>query len=230
VVPSAVRKRRTRVGSLTPRKAASDAEETVAAGGRWMPPECDVAIRQNWFWQNDDLETLKTTDQLLAIAYRSIGLGANLLLNVPPDDRGLISDPERERLLAFGREWQRRFAAPTEAALNTDGDALIADFGRPTVCDHLRLEEVVDDGQVVDRFALSDADSGEPIADGQTIGTQRVVVFPRREIQRLRITLPPEARLGRVAAYLTGCEQIPVSAPKLDYGDWAKKADKPVAS
>ena len=198
--------------------------------GRWLPPECDVAIRQNWFWQDDDLATLKRVDQLLAIAYRSIGLGANLLLNVPPDRRGLIDDQDRERLLAFAAAWRQRQAGATEAALTRDGNAVIADLGAPTPCDHLWLEEVLDQGQVVDRFAVSDADSGEPIATGRTIGSQRVVVFPRCEPRRLRIDLPPGARLARVAAVLVGREDIPDPAPELDYGAWAEKADKPAAA
>ena len=59
--------------------------------GCYRPPECDVAIRRHWFWQPDDLVTLKSVEHILGIYYRSVGLGANLLLNVPPDREGLIS-------------------------------------------------------------------------------------------------------------------------------------------
>lgn len=43
---------------------------------RYLPPECDVPIRGHWFWQPDDLHTLKSREHLLAIWYRSLGLGA----------------------------------------------------------------------------------------------------------------------------------------------------------
>jgi alpha-L-fucosidase len=51
--------------------------------GEYLPPECDVPIRRHWFWQPDDEQTLKSLEHLLAIHYRSVGLGAGLLLNVP---------------------------------------------------------------------------------------------------------------------------------------------------
>ena len=75
----------------------------------YLPPECDMAIRRHWFWQQDDLDTLKSVDHLLAIWYQSVGLGANLLLNVPADRDGLIDAVDRERLLEFAGVLKQRF-------------------------------------------------------------------------------------------------------------------------
>ncbi len=57
----------------------------------YLPPECDVSIRRGWFWRENDAP--KSLEHLLGIYYRSVGLGAGLLLNVPPNDRGTF-DPE----------------------------------------------------------------------------------------------------------------------------------------
>ena len=90
---------------------------------RYLPPECDVPIRGNWFWQPDDLHTLKTRDHLLALWYRSVGLGAGLLLNVPPDRNGRIDDHDRARLHEFSDELARRFRTPHPALLTATATA-----------------------------------------------------------------------------------------------------------
>lgn len=71
---------------------------------RWYPSECDVPIRKGqWFYHTDGESNLRSVRELLDIYYRSVGLGASLLLNVSPDRRGLLPDPDRERLLEVAR-------------------------------------------------------------------------------------------------------------------------------
>ena len=55
-------------------------------GDAWIPVECDVSIRRpNWFWSTTNERNLMTLDQLIEVYYRSVGRGAKLLLNIPPD-------------------------------------------------------------------------------------------------------------------------------------------------
>jgi len=70
-------------------------------GNYWVPAECDVSIRPGWFWKANETPKLKTTAQLMDIYYASVGRGASLLLNVPPNDRGLIDDADCKRLAEF---------------------------------------------------------------------------------------------------------------------------------
>jgi alpha-L-fucosidase len=57
----------------------------------WWPSECDVPIRRaHWFFHTNDERSLRRIENLLDIYYRSVGQGANLLLNVAPDRRGLL--------------------------------------------------------------------------------------------------------------------------------------------
>ena len=46
-------------------------------------------------------QRVKTVDQLLEIYYSSVGNGANLLLNIPPDRRGRIHEVDCQRLLGL---------------------------------------------------------------------------------------------------------------------------------
>jgi alpha-L-fucosidase len=72
-------------------------------GADWVPPEVDVSIRPGWFYHAAEDAKVKTVDHLVTIYEQSIGRGANLLLNLPPDGRGLIPEPDVERLTAFAR-------------------------------------------------------------------------------------------------------------------------------
>lgn len=72
-------------------------------GKYWCPPEVDVSIRPGWFYHPAEDSKVKTVEQLLDIYYNSIGRSANLLLNIPPDRRGLIHEIDARRLVEFGR-------------------------------------------------------------------------------------------------------------------------------
>jgi alpha-L-fucosidase len=72
------------------------------AGANWAPPEVDVSIRPGWFYHPAEDRQVKTLDRLVEIYEQSVGRGANLLLNVPPDRRGLIADVDAARLRELG--------------------------------------------------------------------------------------------------------------------------------
>ncbi len=79
------------------------AELTAEAAGklRWHPAECDVSIRPGWFYHTSEDDKVKTVEQLLEIYYQSVGRNSVLLLNVPPDRRGLFYEVDVERLLGL---------------------------------------------------------------------------------------------------------------------------------
>ncbi|OMP02471.1 hypothetical protein COLO4_11063 [Corchorus olitorius] len=68
-------------------------------GPDWIPAECDVSIRPGWFWHSSEVP--KSALQLLDIYYLSAGQNCHLLLNVPPNSSGLISDEDIQVLQEF---------------------------------------------------------------------------------------------------------------------------------
>jgi len=90
-------------------------------GTRWVPAEVDVSIRPGWFYHAGEDGRVKSVDHLLKVYYESVGRGANLILNVPPDRRGLINEKDAANL----REW-RKILDATFAKNLSDGAKLTA--------------------------------------------------------------------------------------------------------
>jgi alpha-L-fucosidase len=70
-------------------------------GQWWMPMEVDVSLRNGWFYHPAEDRSVKTPDRLLRMYFESVGRNANLLLNIPPDRRGQIADPDLAALKGF---------------------------------------------------------------------------------------------------------------------------------
>jgi len=77
-------------------------------GQLWLPPEVDVSIRSGWFWHAD--QQPRTPQNLVQLFYQSVGRGASLNLNVPPDTRGRIGDADVANLKAFRKIIDETFA------------------------------------------------------------------------------------------------------------------------
>ena len=75
--------------------------EGEIGGKSWVPAETDVSIRPGWFYSPSTDNQVKSLDKLVDIYYTSIGRNSNLLLNVPPDRRGLIHPNDSARLMEF---------------------------------------------------------------------------------------------------------------------------------
>lgn len=67
----------------------------------WYPSEVDVSIRPGWFYHASEDERVKTPEKLLDIWFSSVGQNSLLLLNLPPDRRGLIHENDVAALKEF---------------------------------------------------------------------------------------------------------------------------------
>jgi alpha-L-fucosidase len=70
-------------------------------GKSWVPAEVDVSIRPGWFYHKKEDSLVKSPEKLFEIYLTSVGRGSNLLLNLPPDRRGLIHENDVKALKGF---------------------------------------------------------------------------------------------------------------------------------
>jgi len=90
-----------------PTKILNEGEEN---GSTWVPAETDVSIRPGWFYSASTDNRVKSLGHLVDIYYTSVGRNSNLLLNVPPDRRGLIHPNDSARLMELRRVIDETFA------------------------------------------------------------------------------------------------------------------------
>ena len=152
---------------------------------KWLPVECDCRIRDySWFYEDADVLTVKSPAELLGLYYYSVGRGSNLLLNIGPDRRGLLPEPDISNLCAFGAEVARRFASPVAefGKFQQTDRVWHCDFSEPQLIDHAVLMEDLAGGEAVSRFRIEIKSyaGGSPIQvwDGQTIGHKAICPFP----------------------------------------------------
>jgi alpha-L-fucosidase len=120
-------------------------QERLNAGDRpgthWLPAECDVSIRPGWFYHPAEDDRVRTPENLLDLYFCSIGRGANLLLNLPPDQRGQIHEADVQALQGYRRLRDRAFAVDlTREAVTVTGlpQASIEPFSPHNVIDGSR--------------------------------------------------------------------------------------------
>lgn len=72
-----------------------------ADGSAWRAGECDVSIRPGWFWHAAEDSKVRSVENLVDLYFNSVGRNSVLLLNVPANRSGLLSDVDVSRLAAF---------------------------------------------------------------------------------------------------------------------------------
>ncbi len=100
-------------------------------GNKWLPAEVDVSIRPGWFYHTSEDSLVKTADQLFDIYLKSVGRGALLLLNVPPDQRGVLHENDVKALEAFRSKLDHTFKDDL-----TEGAEIIASCSRGNSADY----------------------------------------------------------------------------------------------
>lgn len=189
-----------------------------AAALTWYPAEIDVSIRPGWFHHPAEDAQVKTPAQLLDIYNSSVGRNGVLLLNIPPDKRGLLTPPDIASLKGFSKALTDTYATNLLATakvnnLNASQTAALLDnkystywttAGRDTTAtlnftlpapqefDLLQLQENIAVGQRIEHFVLEYKSGTEwkPIVAGTTVGYKRILTFApvRAQVVRLRIT------------------------------------------
>ncbi|WP_098742086.1 alpha-L-fucosidase [Paenibacillus sp. EZ-K15] len=169
----------------------SDMMTWMAGTPAWVPAECDVPIRKlHWFWHPDDEASLRSLEEVLDIYYRSVGHGATLLLNISPDNRGLLPEVDVKRVIEFGDEIRRRFGQPV-GQTSGEGTELLLGLGSIQPVNHVIIMEDIAHGERVREYVLEAYSQGEwkELVRGSAIGHKKIDRFDTIETDQLRVRI-----------------------------------------
>ncbi|MDE5720033.1 MAG: alpha-L-fucosidase [Paramuribaculum sp.] len=142
---------------------------------RWWPSEVDVSIRPGWFYH--DSQQPKSLAHMADIYLSSVGRNSVLLLNIPPDRRGLIADADVARLKEF-RQWiDANFTDNLVAS--ADSASMSAALRPQSTVNAVVLSEDIRKGQRVEKFVVEALTDGawKPVVEGTTIGNKRILMM-----------------------------------------------------
>ncbi len=182
---------------------------------RWRPVEADTPLRKlHWFWHPDDDASVKSLDELLSIYDETVGHGAQLMLGLAPDRRGLLPDSDVARLEEFGKALRERYGynlalkhAPTStevsAALDGNPDTfwsapdhsnhstLEVAFPTPITFDRTLTMEWLNACQRIQKYSIDVWNGSEwkTVASAQAIGHKKIDIFPLVTASRVRLNI-----------------------------------------
>ncbi len=191
------------LGNLMDQDLGSREQLMKAKGLIWYPAETDVSIRPGWFNHAREDSLVRSPSGLMDLYFTSVGRNSVLLLNIPPNRQGLISDADVRSLRGWRRKMDSTFGVDLAAGAVTKRDSMIIGMTleKEKTFDVLLLQEDIRVGQRVERFVFEVENHGEwvQVASGTTIGYKRLLRFPPVTASRVRLRIL-SSRLDAVIA------------------------------
>ena len=209
---------------------------------RWRPIEADTPLhRLHWFWHPHDEGSLKTVPELMESYESSVGHGAQWMLGVAPDDRGLLPDADVRRLHELGDAIRARYGpqanlavhavsadANTMRAFDNDRDTFWSAPERshaatlelrlpgPATVDRTLAMEWLVDGQQVQHYRIEAMINGrwKTLAEHQAIGHEKIDIFPAVTASRFRLNILTSAGTARIREFQVFAAQTALAVPK----------------
>ena len=179
-------------------------------GKNWIGAEADVSIRKGWFYHAEEDNTVKSGKTLFDLYLKSVGRGGNLLLNVPPNRKGLFAPQDSAALMDFKRIKDAAFENNLfkNARILRTKNSVEVHLKEPVAINAIQLKEILSLGQRVIQFEISGGNTLKQfatIAKGTTIGHKRIITFPTQKLKYFRIFIKESKAtpvLGDISGYL----------------------------
>ena len=178
-------------------------------GKNWIGAEADVSIRKGWFYHEEEDSTVKSGNTLFNLYLKSVGHGGNLLLNVPPNRKGLIAPQDSAALMDFRKIREAAFKTNLfkNAVIKNNKNEIEICLTTPVTINSIQLQEQIKFGQRVIRFEIYAGDKEadmKKIAGSTTIGRKKIIQFPTTTAKCFKVKIietKASPIMGAVAGY-----------------------------
>lgn len=177
----------------------------------WYPSEVDVSIRPGWFYHADQDNQVRSLANLVNIYFRSVGCNSVLLLNIPPDERGLINEHDVKRIKELAGYVKTTFA---ENQMEKDATVWAAKAGdtkeyrmkKNALVNTFLIQEDITKGQRVEGFMVEVFNNGawHHVGEGTTVGYKRLLRFSDSHAEKVRVTITGsrgDANISNIGLY-----------------------------
>lgn len=193
---------------------------------KFAPVECDSCITRKtpenfWFYNESNKGYIRTVDELVGMYMLSVGRGANMLINVAPDRRGLLPQYAVDRLLAMRRELDYRLlqcrlpAGSIQSAVEKNGKkrfTVILDNFR--LIDQVVIRENLENGEHIRSFSVHSL----PFEGSNTEHEGRICMFTGQSIGHMRVCTFPTIRSKLIDVVLDDAdENAEISSIEVSY-------------
>ncbi len=178
-------------------------------GKNWIGAEADVSIRKGWFYHSEEDNTVKSGKTLFNLYLKSVGHGGNMLLNVPPNRKGLIAPQDSAALMDFKKIRDNAFRTNLfkNAVVKKLNNAIEIKTAQPITLNTMQLQEQIKFGQRVISFEIFAGENEKDlkkIAASTTIGRKKIIQFPPQKASYFKIKVTETKATpiwGNVAGY-----------------------------
>lgn len=175
-------------------------------GKLWIPAETDVSIRPGWFYHEEEDDKVRSAQNLVDLYYTSVGRNTVLLLNIPPNKKGVFAKQDVENLYEYrsilDETFHKNLAKIGVNASLTDGlleSHIVLQTNKPFVVtlkkkvsfDRIALQENIAEGQKNEEATLEywDGKAWRLLSEFTTIGYKRLLRVPLTTTDKIRITV-----------------------------------------
>lgn len=212
------------------RDLGSRALVAKATAAFWYPSEVDVSIRPGWFYHADQDNQVRSLANLVDIYFQSVGCNSVLLLNIPPDRRGLIHENDVRRIKELAEYVRKTFSdnrmeGSSRLWVAKAGESRIFKARKNALVNTFLIQEDISKGQRIESFTVEVFHNGawQHVVQGTTAGYKRLVRFSDSKAEKVRVTVNHArgaARISNIGLYY--------AEPLADRGKEVKLSEVPV--
>lgn len=182
-------------------------------GKNWIGAEADVSIRKGWFYHKEEDSTVKSGTTLFNLYLKSVGRGGNMLLNVPPNRKGLIDPLDSAALMQFKDMRDKAFEVNIfehAKTIRSNNEFAVA-LAKASTINTIIIKEQISLGQRIAKFEVwggIEANHLHKLITGTTIGHKRILNFPSQQLKYIKLII----KESKAAPIVSGMEGYLVNA------------------